>query len=79
MDQTPRFAGMICRGSLHLGTACGHCERCQYEKQRPSPPPDLKLDDLLESLGKAAWKTDEIAFNRIKASIQRYVYALQGV
>ena len=32
MEQ-PAFKGMTCRGSIVLGTACGNCERCTWERE----------------------------------------------
>lgn len=30
----PTFTGVVCRGDLKLGSACGHCERCDYYRGR---------------------------------------------
>jgi hypothetical protein len=29
----PRFEKPVCRGSAALGSACGHCERCQWLRE----------------------------------------------
>lgn len=29
----PQFKGATCRGCYAFGTACGHCERCTWEKE----------------------------------------------
>ena len=33
-QQMPKFHGATCCGCYALGTACGHCERCKWERQR---------------------------------------------
>jgi hypothetical protein len=32
-EQMPKFERATCRGSYMLGTACGHCERCKWERE----------------------------------------------
>lgn len=34
-EELPKFAAATCRGSIAFGSACGHCERCEWEKARP--------------------------------------------
>lgn len=31
----PDFVGPVCRGSVRLGSACGHCERCKWRQDNP--------------------------------------------
>lgn len=31
-EELPKWNGPTCRGSLALGSACGHCERCEWER-----------------------------------------------
>ena len=30
-EELPRWQGPTCRGSYKLNSACGHCERCEWE------------------------------------------------
>lgn len=42
--ELPSFERPTCRGSYQLGSACGHCERCEWELSqifqgtKPAPP-----------------------------------------
>ncbi len=33
----PQFQFVTCRGSFVLGTACGRCERCDWDRANPGP------------------------------------------
>lgn len=35
----PPFKNATCRGSLKLGTACGQCEACEWERAQSAPSP----------------------------------------
>lgn len=48
LDHPRHFAKRTCRGSIALGSACGHCERCDEERRRLAPlprplPPDPRV------------------------------------
>lgn len=36
-EPLPKFSGATCKGCYMLRTACGHCERCAWERTHPGP------------------------------------------
>jgi hypothetical protein len=43
----PTFSGPTCRGSIALGSACGQCERCSWEREHgPSRNAVIQPDDI---------------------------------
>jgi hypothetical protein len=51
------FKNPTCRGSYVLGTACGHCEKCAWERSQgavpfvsPGRPPEGRERELIEIL-----------------------------
>ena len=36
-EQLPKFLHATCKGSFALGSECGNCERCDWERSHPGP------------------------------------------
>jgi len=56
------FKNPTCRGSYSLGTACGHCEKCEWEKSlgRKSPKTIPIPKEILDEVRGALWKSREV-------------------
>jgi hypothetical protein len=57
------FKGATCKGCYALGTQCGHCEKCAWERQQsatvtqhPEPVPKVDLSPAEELVMRQAFK-----------------------
>jgi hypothetical protein len=55
-EQMPTFSGPTCRGSYALNSACGHCERCAWEREHG---PKMAIYLVPEDEGYTEFPVDE--------------------
>jgi hypothetical protein len=72
-EEMPQFAGAVCRGSVALGSACGHCERCKWIAETGQPKHFLIPED--EGYGRVEIDSAYVQKHRPEAGGYYVVYA----
>jgi hypothetical protein len=74
MNDRPTFAAAVCKGSYALGSACGNCERCAWERTNH---PERVEAGIAFKYGARATKQRE-ALTRILTSLECTAAWLEG-
>lgn len=69
-EAPPVFSGMTCRGSYVLGSACGHCERCEHERKYGVRKTGARL--IVEDAGFAPVRVDADYLSKHKPEVGGY-------
>jgi hypothetical protein len=70
----PTFQGRVCKGSYALGSACGNCERCVWEREAHSE----RVSVMVSTRQQAPQSKQREALNRVLTSLECTAAWLEG-